>query len=269
MKIFNHNKGRLGNSIFRLLANIVFLIVYDIDGEIIYNNLNYDIEICDNYFVNWANSVLSNNIPTINKSSVLYFTGYYQHDKIFFHFKNQIIEYINKHQELLLFTDRNEVYKAFELISYNLEKTYKIVAHIRLEDFLEINQVLNPLSICKILDEITTDNSDKNLCIVVNQPKKELEFKYINFFKNRYNVFIESNSPIKDFNIMKNAELLICSYSTLSWCASFFSNNIKYVYIPNYNESLHQTFKFTNNSKLYDCEFCSVEKLNYILNQNL
>jgi len=37
MIIINHNKGRLGNSIFRLLANIVFLLVYDIDGTIKYN----------------------------------------------------------------------------------------------------------------------------------------------------------------------------------------------------------------------------------------
>jgi len=33
---------------------------------------------------------------------------------------------------------------------------------------------------------------------------------------------------------MKEAELLICSISTLSWCAAYFSKNIKQCYLPNY-----------------------------------
>ena len=53
---------------------------------------------------------------------------------------------------------------------------------------------------------------------------------------------------------MKNAEILICSYSTLSWCAAFFSNTIKCVYIPNYKESIGQSFKKLPNSKLFDAE---------------
>ena len=171
MKIFNSNSGRLGNSIFRLLANIVFLIVYDIDGTIIYNQNNYDINVNDNYFVEWSSKILLGEIPPIDKTSTLYFNGYYQHDKIYLYFKKQIIDYINNHPELLLLTDRNDFYKAINLSSYNLEKTYKTVVHLRLEDFLVTNQVLDPLSICKILDKITNNNDDK-ICFVVNQPTK-------------------------------------------------------------------------------------------------
>lgn len=271
MKIINHNKGRLGNSIFRLLANIVFLIVYDIDeGEILYSyrDKNYDIEVTDDFFVNWSNAILNGKIPIINKNSTLYFTGYYQHDKIFLYFRPHIIEYINKHPNLLLLTDRNEKYMANELINYKLEKNHKIVLHIRLEDFIQINQVLNPLYISKILDDIIAETNNNNICIVVNQPKSEIENNYIDFFKKKYDVIVESNDPIKDYNIMKNAEFLICSYSTLSWCAAFFSDTIKSVYIPNYKESLHQTFKTLNNSKLYECIFCDYNKLQYILNEN-
>ena len=99
----------------------------------------------------------------------------------------------------------------------------------------------------------------------MNKPKKEIEFKYLNFFKNKYNIIIESNDPIKDYNIMKKSKILICSYSTLSWCAAFFSTTIETVYIPNYKESLHQTFKTLKNSKLYECDFCNIEKLNSII----
>lgn len=267
MLIVNHNKGRLGNSIFRLLANIVFLIVYDIDGEIKYNYIKHNIEINDEYFVNWSNEILNGKIPDIKKTSVLYFTGFYQHDKIFIHFKNQIIDYINNHDNLLLLTDRNDTYNASYLIKYELQKKYDIIVHLRLEDFVEINQVLNPLSICRILDEIDVTKNYNDICFVVNKPKKETEFKYIDFFKKRYNTVIESNEPIEDYNIMKNAEILICSYSTLSWCAAFFSDSNKYVYIPNYKTSLHQSFKTINNTILYDCEFCSIEKLNSILSE--
>lgn len=264
MIIVNHNRGRLGNSIFRLLANIVFLVVYDPNGEIKYEYKNYNIEVSDEFFVNWSNNILNSKVPEIQSSYILYFTGFYQHDKIFIHFKEKIINYINEHPNLLLLTDRSEIYNASNLINYHLQTKYKIVVHLRLEDFIEINQVLNPLSICNILDKI--NNNSHNICFVVNQPKKEIEFKYIEFFRNRYNIVIESNDPIKDYNIMKNAEILICSYSTLSWCAAFFSIYNKQTYIPNYKTSLHQTFKTANNNtNLYDCEFCNVVKLNSII----
>ena len=42
---------------------------------------------------------------------------------------------------------------------------------------------------------------------------------------------------------MKESELLICSKSSLSWCAAFFSDKIKQCYLPDYEESIRQTFK--------------------------
>ena len=111
MKIVNFNRGRLGNSIFRMLANIVFLIVYDINGKIINNNVNITnsvIEISDDFFVKWSEQVLNGIIPYINKDNTLYFSGFYQHDKIFNYFKKDILNYLNNNRELLLLTDRNE-----------------------------------------------------------------------------------------------------------------------------------------------------------------
>lgn len=265
MKIVNRNKGRLGNSIFRLLANVVFLIVYDIDGEIIYNNFNCTKTISDDYFCKWADNILNGKIyDTIDKNSIILFDGFYQHDKIYSFFRPQIIDYLKKHPNLLLLTHFTDNYKVGDLF-HTSNKQYDIVIHIRLEDFIQINQVLNPLTICKILDE--NINNNKNICLVLNQPTEEIEFKYINYFKNKYNIIVESNDPITDFHIMKNAETLICSYSTLSWCAAYFSDSVKQVYIPNYNISLHQTFKILPNSKLYDCDFCDVKKLDSILNE--
>jgi hypothetical protein len=268
MKIVNHNKGRLGNSIFRLLANVVFLIVYDIDGEIIYNNFNCTKTISDEYFCKWADNILNGKIDdTIDKNSIILFDGYYQHDKIYSFFRPQIIDYLKKRPNLLLLTHFTDNYKVGDLF-HTSNKQYDIVVHIRLEDFIQINQVLNPLTICQILDENV--NNNKNICLVLNKPTEEIEFKYIDYLKNKYNIIVESNDPITDFHIMKNAEMLICSYSTLSWCAAFFSDSVKKVYIPNYNISLHQTFNALQHTKvtLYDCDFCNIERLSSILQKS-
>ena len=273
MKIHNFNRGRLGNTIFRMLANIVFLIVYDINGNIVTNNINKNnnmMDITDDYFVKWSELILNGNIPKINKECTLYFSGFYQHDKIFNYFKTDILNYLNNNPELLLLTDRNEIYKAYDLVNNKNSSIYDIVVHLRLEDFMENGQIINPESISLILNNLIKKNKiqDKTICFVVNTPKTHLENKYIDFFKNKYNITVESNDPISDFNIMKNAKILVCSYSTLSWCASFFSDTIKELYIPNYNSTLHQTFKNPiENVTLYDFNFCNKDQLNIILNE--
>ena len=60
MIITNHNKGRLGNSIFRFFANIIFCIVYDINSKIVNNNSQYksNIIIDDTYFINFSNNII-------------------------------------------------------------------------------------------------------------------------------------------------------------------------------------------------------------------
>ncbi len=60
MIITNYNKGRLGNSIFRFFANIIFCIIYDINSKFINNNqYKPNIIIDDLYFINF--SVLPSN----------------------------------------------------------------------------------------------------------------------------------------------------------------------------------------------------------------
>ena len=71
-----------------------------------------------------------------------------------------------------------------------------------------------------------------------------------------------------DFTIMRNAKTLVCSCSTLSWAASFLSETVEKVYMPNYNNPgrIHETYKQPiQNTILYDFENCSKEKLLEIL----
>jgi hypothetical protein len=270
MIIINNNYGRLGNSIFRLFANIIFCIVYDINSTIVDNNINKrpNIIIDDTYFIIFSNNILNKKlIRNIDKNTVLLFDGYFQHDKIYTLFKSQIVEFIKKHPEIILTTDRNEKYKAIELLNFDIisNKKYNIVIHLRLEDFIDISHVMNPISIKKILDGLVCEYPNETFCFVLNTPKTEIEKKYIKYLtENLSNYKIESNDVITDFTIMRNAKTLVCSCSTLSWAASFLSNVVEKVYMPNYNnpDRIHETFKYPiSNTVLYDFEKCSMENL--------
>lgn len=267
MLIYNHNQGRLGNSIFRFFANIIFCIVYDINSKIFNNNnCRPSIVINDTFFINFSNNILNKNqIQNINKTSIILFDGYFQHDKIYVLFKPQIINFIKNHPDIILTTDRHENYKAIDLVNLNILNKYNIVLHLRLEDFIEISHVINPISIKKIIDNLVSEYPNETICFVLNTPKSEIENKYLNFLTTNLNNYkIESNDVITDFTIMRNAKTLVCSCSTLSWAASFLSETVEKVYMPNYNnpDRIHETFKQPiQNTILYDFEKCSKEKL--------
>jgi len=272
MRIHNANMGRLGNSIYRLFANIVFCIVYDINSTIINNsNCSPTIIVHDKYFINFSNNILNNQqIINIDKNAILLFNGYFQHDKIYTSFKPQIIDFIKTHPEIILTTDHNDNYKAIDLVNFEICNKYTIVVHLRLEDFIEISHVINPNSIKKILDEIILDYPNEPVCFVLNSPKTELEIKYIKYLTDNLSCFkIETNDVITDFTIMRTAKVLVCSCSTLSWAASLLSETVEKVYMPNYNnpDRIHETFRRPiSNTVLYEFDKCSKEQLSDILN---
>jgi hypothetical protein len=269
MLIYNKNQGRLGNSIFRFFANIIFCIVYDINSQI-FNNRNCipTIVINDASFINFSNNIFNKRlIPNLNKNETILFDGYFQHDKIYIIFKNHIINFIKTRPEIILSTDKNENYKAIDLVNFNISNQYNIVVHLRLEDFIEISLVINPNSLKKILYEIRNDYVDEEICLVLNKPKTDLERKYIDYItKDLNNIKIESNDVITDFTIMRKSKILVCSCSTLSWAASFLSETVEKVYMPNYNTNrIHETFKQPiPNTVLYDFEKCSRQELSEI-----
>ena len=275
MKIYDYKLGRLGNAIFRYLASTLFCIIYD--AERTYINRGNCI-FSDNDFIIWSESVLNNNIPKINTNSNIVFYGFYQHDKIYYKYKDELIDWIIKHPDELLYTDGNNdvihnynynetSYKSLDLIisPYNF-KIYDFVVHLRLEDFVNNNDVIHPISIKNVLDQI----NQKNFCFVVNKITTELENKYINYFSKYYDITVESNDVIQDYHIMKNAKILVCSCSTLCWISAFFSTTLNTVYFPNYdNVRIHETFKRPiSNTILYEFTKCTKNELENFLNYN-
>jgi hypothetical protein len=170
---------------------------------------------------------------------------------------------------MTLTTDCNDTYNAIDLVNFESCNKYNIVIHLRLEDFIEISHAINPDVIKIILDEIILNYPNETICFVLNSPKSDIEKKYINYLtKNLKNYKIESNDVITDFAIMRNSRILVCSCSTLSWCASFLSNTLEKVYFPNYNnpDRIHETFKQPiSNTILYEFDKCSKEELLDIL----
>ena len=263
MSVYDVEKGRLGNAIFRYLASSVFAIVYDLERQ---TGGNYTID--DATFFTWKTAILNGTPIEVDRRRYV-FDGYYQHDDIFIKYKPELIDYIRRHPDhvlksngdpnlVLLINNDSVSYRAIDILHASSVK-YDIVLHLRLEDFIYYDMVMNPNCIVPILNQY----QDKQICIVVNQIKTDMEKKYIQFFQDKYNIIVESNDVITDYHIMQNAKILICSCSTLSWCASLFSETLETVYFPNYSNAIHQTFKSPiKNTILYEYQSCSKELIN-------
>jgi FkbM family methyltransferase len=280
MKVYDYKLGRLGNAIFRYFASTLFRIIYN--AERIYNESESTCHLNDNNFIDWMNYILKDQIPEINKDQNYGFYGYYQHDEIFKKYKNQIIFWIKTHPNELLFTDGNNnnikyfnyneiSYKSIDILPKKINKNYDVVIHLRLEDFINNNDVIHPLIIKNILDEI----NNNTYCFVINKPKLEIEEQYLNYFKdygkeNNCEIIIESNDILTDYQIMCNAKVLVCSCSTLSWCAALLSESVILVYFPNYyTPNLHTTFKKPiDNTILYNITKCNSNDLSNFLSNN-
>ena len=252
-------RGRLGNAIFRYMASVIMCLfyngIYSID-----NNQNKNCS--DELFTRIIENIIN------KKNNILITDGinmncFYQHDLIYKINKQNIIGFINKNLGHYVLTDGvnagDTKYEKFYMIDIintpiTFNKKYKNVLHIRLEDFVTHNLYLN---VERIIDLLNKNILSDSLCIVCKKPVSGFENSYIkciqDFVQNmNIQIFIEHNDTITDYYIMKEAEILICSKSTLSWCAAFFSNNIKNCYLPDYDVSPNSTCKFPiDNTILY------------------
>jgi len=276
MLVCDYPQGRYGNAIFRYLASSLFCILYN--GTRTYNQDECNSNISDTDFNIWFEKVLSGELPVINTSKNYVFYGYFQHDAIFLKYKKLLIDHIKQNPGDLLITDGYKpggsgIYH-YAITSYNsigllVANTYipkhDVVVHLRLEDFVFVNQALHPKCIADVLETM----KDQEICFVVNKPTTSFEHKYIEFFKNRFHIVCESNDPVTDYHIMKNAKTLVCSRSTMCWAASFFSDSLETVYFPNYihPNHPHETFKRPiENTIPYDVVFASEHDISVYLN---
>ena len=254
-------KGRLGNAIFRYMASSIMCLYYNGSYSV---NIPQNKNCSDELFINIIKNIINkeNNLLITDGINM---TSFYQHDLIYKLHKQYIIKFINNHPDHYVLTDGinagdNQCEKFYMIDIINtptsFNKKYKNVLHIRLEDFVTHNLFLKVERILNLLDKNIISQSD-SLCIVCKKPITDFENNYIkqitDYLSNKKIVnFLEHNDTITDYYIMKEAELLICSKSTLSWCAAFFSDKIKKCYLPDYNETANSTCKYPiDNTELY------------------
>lgn len=250
--------GRLGNAIFRYLAVSIMCLYYD--GTYVVNESqeqNFD----DSLFLSIISDIMNNQKLILNEKGVN-MIGYYQHDTIYKINKSLIIDFINNNPEHFVLTDGinsgDSNYEKFYMVDIvntpiTFNKKYKNVLHIRLEDFVTHKLHLDVNRIIKLLDKNIVTES---LCIVCKKPITDFENTYIqqvvDYIGDKMTVVLEHNDTITDFYIMKESEILICSKSTLSWSAAFFSNKITKCYLPDYETANNSTCKYPiDNTELY------------------
>ena len=243
MKFIFIAKGRLGNAIFRYMGCATFCIKYNGEYTTKLNTINGTIN--DRLF----SEIINNNIPLQDGNYLL--SDYYQHDAIYKKYKAEIIDFINKNNHIVI-TDgilagdgnRQEfLMKTIINTPINFDKIYDMVFHIRLGDMVNINIAI---SLDKILNLIQTMeyNAYNNIAIVCDKCTTQYEVDFIRTvteqLNNKFNctIIFESNDVLTDFYIMTNCKVLVCSVSTLSWCAAFFSKTIEKCYMPKHNTSI-------------------------------
>ncbi len=262
--------GRLGNAIFRYLACSLFSIKYNLKYKV---KSRYNSVISDQTFLDWIDLDKKNMLLDINKKKNYLFNGYYQCDMIYRKYKKDLLDYISKNQDHYVLTDGvnpgDGNYEKFYLKDIvntpkNFNKFYDFVLHIRLGDKVSYGITL---SIDGIKNLIKNLNIPQNSCIVMNKAKNDFEKNFKNELetfindKNNIAINIESNDILNDFHIMKNAKTLVCSVSTISWCAALLSDTIVKCYMPNYPKYVNPlpyydrdlSCKYPiNNTELYD-----------------
>lgn len=248
-------RGRLGNAIFRYMACVIMCKYYNGNYTI---NKHSGINITDNQFKMISDDILNHkSLPQFNTNNIN-MSDFYQHDKIYSMHKDYIIQFIKNNPDHYVLTDginagdrRFQKFYMNDIIKTpdNFTKKYKNVLHLRLEDFVYSNIEIKLDRILSLLEKLIENKSiESSLTIVFNKPQNDIEKNYINSIckllkDNNIKIVLESNDILTDYYILKEAEILISSNSTICWCASFFSDKLKQLYFPNYKETINQTFK--------------------------
>jgi hypothetical protein len=255
------------------MASSLFCIIYNASRS--YNEDECKYNITEEFYRNWCNSILiSNKIINIDTTQNYIFRDFYQTD-IYKLFRNKLINWCNSNLDDTVWHGDNKIntkYRIGDLLSeLDNDKKYDVVFHIRLEDFVTSGEklIIHPDSICKIIEELKIDS----FCILSNKITTDFERNYMDYIKNKYQnnykISFESNDLVTDFKIMNNAKILICSLSTICWCAGFLSKNIECVYFPKnrFPGWKNQTFStIIENTYVYDNILCNEKELTTFFN---
>jgi len=169
--------------------------------------------------------------------------GFFQFGHIYLKYKREMLHYMEQNKNThTIQTDLNEKIIVRELLDdmvLSHSKQYDVVIHIRLNDFNGRPDFIEKQYYLALFE--TIDFSFVNtICIMCDTITKRDDHAFIGactnwFLERNMDIKLERNDVLTDFNIMKQCKILICSMSTLSWAAAYFSKTILKCYMPNYN----------------------------------
>ena len=268
MTVYFYPYGRLVNAIFRYFACSLFCIFYGHDYAVTYTMSSPTCD--DKRFIEWMNNDMNNGSNRdIRATQNFCFGEYYQHDMIYRKHKGVLLKYMRNHSDHVIVSDRETVGDSHpphffigELLyePTGFSKIYDTAIHLRLDDFVMNGWFTRVQFMISMIDRL---NLTTNSCIVVQPPSTDFERNYIDtivrFVYQRFgvNITVESNDTLTDYYIMKNARVLVCSMSTLSWCAAFLSSKIEKCWFPNHSmpHGPHASCKYPiENTELYDIQ---------------
>jgi hypothetical protein len=202
------------------------------------------------------------------------FHGYFQFDRIYNQYRDQIVDWIRTHPDQQILSDDFFTCRALNLIEpLGAVPQYNIVVHLRFKDFLSLGWVVHPVLLENVLNQILSGvGSSSRMCFVVEKPVFPVEHQYLQYFQSRYKniVFQSSSSILEDYHCIRHAKILVCCYSTFSWSAGFLSNILEKVYMPDcvFQTDRPNLFKTpcSNNTIYYPSKLCNMQELKTFFN---
>ncbi|NBT69485.1 MAG: hypothetical protein EBT78_17180 [Betaproteobacteria bacterium] len=200
--------------------------------------------------------------------------GYFQFGYIYLKYKPQILNYMETHKaKHAILTDRNERFLLRELIDdVVLPTRYDIAIHIRLDDFKGRPDFIEVEHYIRVFETLLPVLKEQKICLVYQAGNNPMDTDYIAtcvqwFRDHAIPLCLESNTVLHDFNILKQAKILVCSMSTLSWAAAYLSKDIQQCYMPDYHfytEPARRAFFFhkpIENTSLYQVKTTPAQKI--------
>lgn len=136
-----------------------------------------------------------------------------------------------------------------------------IVCHLRLDDYILLNEVISPEWYAGILNR--PENAGKRVTVVFQQPKRNWEMEYINKLKalcSRELLFYFGNDIVRDFHFIRSFGTILCSNSSYCWWATFLSRAKKVYSFSRWMVGTTATLQATPGFEAVDGEYFNVGK---------
>jgi hypothetical protein len=242
VKIYYSKQGRLGNNIIQYMAAKLICKTWGHELTQWKCELEKPIEIGDTnieqygFSWNWfCEALLEGEDLTEHplKNRNIWLNGFFQRSDIYVFFRPWLRSLFTiENTDSLNFSVR-----VCDLMRARGYKTEGVTLHLRLDDFQDANQVVNPGVYLTALRKLPR----QPLTIVVQKPTRLEEEFYIALFDS-FHPHIVSDKVLEDHATLRQSTMLITSNSTFAWTAAFLGDATRYIVpcVDGKNQSLTQ-----------------------------